>query len=189
MTTAVISEVAAKVGVVLAAVSEVLGCSLAGLSEDELLDVIRVMEKARRKVEAFDHAVVAELEARNVPGRYVVRGSRQFLAGLLNLSPGEAGVRVRQAHELGSRVTLTGDVLPPLLPVTAQARVAGAITGRQVEVIIGAITKLRAAELPVEELGAAEAFLVEQAHTFDAQVLAGIARQLVDTLDPDGRLV
>ncbi|MDQ2837505.1 MAG: HNH endonuclease [Actinomycetota bacterium] len=189
MTTAVISEVAAKVGVVLAAVSEVLGCSLAGLSEDELLDVIRVMEKARRKVEAFDHAVVAELEARNVPGRYVVRGSRQFLAGLLNLSPGEAGVRVRQAHELGSRVTLTGDVLPPLLPVTAQARVAGAITGRQVEVIIGAITKLRAAELPVEELGAAEAFLVEQAHTFDAQVLAGIARQLVDTLDPDGQLV
>ncbi|MDQ2955794.1 MAG: HNH endonuclease [Actinomycetota bacterium] len=189
MTTAVIGDVGAKVGVVVAAVIDVLECSLAGLAEGELLDVIRVMEKARRKVEAFDHAVVAELEARNVPGRYVVRGSRQFLAGLLNLSPGEAGVRVRQARELGPRVTVTGDVLPPLLPVTAQARVAGAITGKQVEVIIHAITKLRAAELPVEELDEAEAFLVEQAHTFDAQVLAGIARQLVDTLDPDGRLV
>ncbi|MDQ2838833.1 MAG: HNH endonuclease [Actinomycetota bacterium] len=189
MTTAVISDVGAKVGVVLAAVSEVLECSLAGLSEAELLDVVRVMERARRKVEAFDHAAVAELEARNLPGRYVVRGSRQFLARLLKLSPGEASSRVRQAHELGPRVTLTGDRLEPLLPLTAEARVAGAITAKQVEVIIHAITKLRAAELPVEELGEAEAFLVEQAHTFDAQVLAGIARQLVDTLDPDGQLV
>ncbi|MDQ2837390.1 MAG: 13E12 repeat family protein, partial [Actinomycetota bacterium] len=189
MTTAVISDVGAKVGVVLAAVTDVLECSLAGLSEDELLDVVRVMERARRKVEAFDHAAVAELEARNVPGRYVVRGSRQFLAGLLNLSPAEASSRVRQAHELGPRVTVTGDRLEPLLPLTAEARADGAISSKQVEVIIHAITKLRAAELPVEELGAAEAFLVEQAHTFDAQVLAGIARQLVDTLDPDGQLV
>nr|MDQ2957487.1 HNH endonuclease [Actinomycetota bacterium] len=189
MTTAVISEVSARAGAVLAAVTDVLECSLAGLSEDELLDVVRVMERARRKVEAFDHAAIAELEARNLPGRYVVRGSRQFLAGLLNLSPAEASSRVRQAHELGPRVTVTGDRLEPLLPLTAQARAEGAITGKQVEVIIHAITKLRAAELPVEELAEAEAFLVEQAHTFDAQVLAGIARQLVDTLDPDGQLV
>jgi hypothetical protein len=37
-------------------------------------------------------------------------------------------------------------------------------------------------------VGDAECFLVEQARLFDARVLSGIARRLIDTLCPDGRL-
>ena len=40
----------------------------------------------------------------------------------------------------------------------------------------------------VLELAKAEAFLVEQAELFDAAALAGIAKQLLDTLLPDGTL-
>ncbi|HEX8304198.1 MAG TPA: DUF222 domain-containing protein [Jatrophihabitans sp.] len=171
-----------------AAVAELAECSLSTLADDELLEVIRVTERARRQLEALDATLIAELEARNLPGRLVLRGPAQLLSGLLNLSPAESSARVRQAHELGPRSTLTGDWLPPLLPVTAAARVAGAITAKHAEVIIRTMNRLRAAQLPVPDQADAEAFLVEQAQNFNAAILAGIARQLIDTLDPNGRL-
>src|SRR6185437_2785996 len=76
---------------------------------------------------------------------------------------------------------------PPLLPATAAARTTGSITAQHALVIIGAINKLPTT-LPATEIAKAEAFLVQQAHQFDAATLAGIARQLLDTLDPDGAL-
>jgi hypothetical protein len=170
------------------AVAELAGCSLSALADEELLEVVRVTERARRQLEALDHVLIAELEARNLPGRLVLRGPAQLLSGLLNLSPAESSARVRQARELGPRSTLTGEWLPPLLPVAAAARADGAITAKHADVIIRTMIRLRAAQLPVPDQAEAEAFLVEQAQTFNAAVLTGIARQLVDTLDPDGRL-
>ena len=170
------------------AVAELAGCPLSGLADEELLEVVRVTERARRQLEALDASLIAELEARNLPGRLVLRGPAQLLSGLLNLSPAESSARVRQARELGPRSTLTGEKLPPLLPVTAAARAEGAITVKHAEVIISTMTRLRAAQLPVPDQVDAEVFLVEQARTFHASTLSGIARQLIDTLDPDGRL-
>ena len=108
-----------------AAVAELAGCSLSTLADEELLEVLRVAERARRQLEALDATLIAELEARNLPGRLVLRGPAQLLAGLLNLSPAESSARVRQARELGPRSTLTGDRLPPLLPAAAAARADG----------------------------------------------------------------
>src|SRR5919112_220239 len=102
-----------------AAVAELAGCPLSGLPDDELLEVVRLAEQARRQLEAFDHVLIAELEARNLAGRYVLRGTKQLLSGLLNLSPAESGARVRHAHELGPRTSLTGEQLPPMLPTAA----------------------------------------------------------------------
>jgi hypothetical protein len=171
-----------------AAVAELAGCSLSTLVDEELLAVVRATERARRQLEALDATLIAELDARNLPGRLVLRGPAQLLSGLLNLSPAESSARVRQARELGPRTTLTGDRLPPLLPATAAARTEGAITAKHAEVIIQTMTRLRTAHLPVPDQADAEVFLVEQAQTFNTTILAGIARQLIETLDPDGRL-
>jgi hypothetical protein len=43
--------------------------------------VVRVAERARRQLEAFDAVLISELEARNVAGRLVMRASKQLLAG------------------------------------------------------------------------------------------------------------
>jgi hypothetical protein len=96
------------------------------------------------------------------------------LAGLLSLSPGESSRRVRQARELGPRITLTGDRLEPLLPATAAARADGAITAQHADVIARAVGKVRG-QLAPGELAEVECFLVEQAQLFDAKVLFGIA--------------
>ena len=180
-------EATARASALPAAIAELAGCSFAALADDDLVEVIRLAERSRRQLEALDSVLIAELEARNLAGRYVLRGTKQLLSGLLNLSPTESSTRVRHAHDLGPRATLTGELLPPLLPVTAAARADGALTGRQVEVIISAMARLRAAQLPVERQADAEAFLVDQARCFDAATLSGIARRLLDTLDPDGR--
>jgi hypothetical protein len=178
MTVAVETSAAVRAAAGLpAAVSELAGCSLSALADEELLKVLRLAERARRQLEALDHVLIAELEARNLPGRYVLRGSKQLLSGLLTLSPSESRARVRHANELGPRTGLTGERLPPLLPIAAAARADGAITARQAEVIIQAMTRLRSAQLPVEQQSEAEAFLVEQARCFDAATLAGIARR------------
>jgi hypothetical protein len=55
-------------------------------------------------------------------------------------------------------------------------------------VIIRCLGKLRGAQLPANEGAKAETFLVEQAELFDAATLTGIAKQLLDTLLPDGTL-
>jgi hypothetical protein len=170
-----------------AAVDEVSAVPLSGLAEDELLGMLREVERARRRLEAFEHRLVAEVEERNLAGRYVMRSTGALLGGVLNLSPREAAERVRQARYLGPRVTVSGERLPPLLPAAAAARAEGAISAGHVSVIIRTVQKLPTT-LPVEDIAAAEAFLVQQAHLFDPSVLAGIARRLLDTLDPDGRL-
>lgn len=189
MTATVASGEALAIASALPAVTaELAGCSFATLNDDDLFEVIRHAERARRRLEALDAALIAELEARNLPGRYVLRGSKQLLAGLLTLSSAESAARVRQAHQLGPRTSLTGERLAPLLPVTAAARAEGALTARQVEVIITAMARLREAHLPAQRQAEAEAFLVEQALRFDAGTLQRIAQRLLDTLDPDGRL-
>ena len=168
--------------------SEVISSDLSALDESQLLALIRAVEKIRRKAESFDNVTIPELEARGIPARYVLRGTSQFVAGLLNLAPSESGARVRHAHELGVRVQLSGQIDQPLLPALAAARAEGLATAKQAEVIIRCLGKLRDARLPVDELAKAEAFLVEQAELFDAATLAGIAKQLLDTLVPDGTL-
>jgi len=120
-----------KADAALDAVSSLAAADLSVLDENELLDVIRTMEKVRRGAESFDNVAVPELEARAVPARYVLRGTSRFVAGLLNLAPGESAARVRHARELGARVQLSGERLEPLLPVLATARAGGAVSAKQ----------------------------------------------------------
>jgi hypothetical protein len=169
------------------AVDEVAGVALSRLAEDELLSMLRDVERTRRRLEALEHRLIAEVEERNLPGKYMMRSTATLLAGVLNRSSREAAQRVRHARQLGPRITVTGERLAPLLPAAAAARQAGLITAQHVSVIIATIDKLPST-LPADEIGEAEAFLVQQAQQFDATVLAGIARQLLDTLNPDGTL-
>jgi len=64
-----------------AAVDGLAAVSLSRLAEDELLVVLREVERARRRLEAWDARLIAELEERNLPGKYVMRSTGTLLAG------------------------------------------------------------------------------------------------------------
>jgi hypothetical protein len=98
------------------------------LSDDALLEVTRQVERNRCRLESTDAPLVAELEARGLPGRLLARDAASLLSGLLRISPHEANRRVRHAHDLAARVAVTGEPLDPRLPATAAARAAGELS-------------------------------------------------------------
>jgi len=187
MTASQISSADAVASELHAAINEFTALSLTSITDDELLALLRQSETSRRQLEARDAELIAQLQQRNLPAKHSTRSPTTFLSQLLTLSPSEAGRRVRHADLLAPRITVTGEVLPPLLPATAAARAAGAITAAHVTVIEKAIDALPSS-LPVADVEKAEALLVEDAQVFHAATLVGIAKQLKDTLDPDGTL-
>lgn len=167
------------------AVDAVLSLPLPSLSDTELLEAIRAVERCRRRLEFSDQPNVAVLDSRAIPEGLVMRNAAGVLLGFLNLSPAEASRRVRHARHLGAPLSPSGQRLTPLCPATAVHRAAGLLTDEHVAVIVRALHKLPDA-LPVEQVTAAELFLADWATKVDARQLSSIARRLVDTLDPDG---
>ncbi len=110
-------------------------CSIIDCDDAGLPDQVRDIESVSRMVYSVMLDAVGELESRNVAVAAGFRNTKQLLAGMLNLSPTEAGTRVTHAGQLASRRTLTGEVLAPLLANTAAALAAGEIGPGQVRVI------------------------------------------------------
>lgn len=94
---------------------------------DGLLEALRAAEGEFRRSYARMLDVVTELEAEKAGAIAGFGTTARLLAGVLNLSKGEANARVEQAGLLVARRSLTGQELPPALPGTAAALTAGQI--------------------------------------------------------------
>lgn len=158
---------------------------LGALTHDEFCDVAREVEAIRRQLVTADYPIIAEVETRALPDKELSRTCAGFLGTLWRLTPHEAAARVREASALGFRTALTGEVLAPLRPAAAEARRLGILDAAQVRVLLRTLHALPA-ELPVEQVDAAERLLVHAAHSLHADDLSNVARQLLDTIDPDG---
>jgi len=158
----------------------IVDCADAGLPGQ-----VRDIESVSRMVYSVMLDAVAELGSRNIAVTAGFRDTKQLLAGMLNLSPTEAGARVTHAAQLASRRALTGEVLTPALPETAAALAAGEIGPAQVRVItetMGAIpTTVTGADRE-----AAEAELARHARSFNSTSLHRIGQHILAHLDPDG---
>jgi hypothetical protein len=155
------------------------------LSDEEFGEVAREVEAIRRQLETVDYPIVAEVEARALSDKALTRNPAGLLSGLWRITPTEAAARVREAAALGPRATMSGEVLEPVRPATAQARRLGILSGSQVAVITRALDELPR-DLPVGEVAAAERTLVQAAHTLHPGDLRKVAIRLKDTVNPDG---
>ncbi len=88
---------------------------------DGLLEMLRAAETDFRRSYARVLEVVAEWEEQRAGAVSGFGTTARLLAGVLNLSKGEAKARAEQAGLLTPRQSLTGEVLPPALPATAGA--------------------------------------------------------------------
>jgi hypothetical protein len=180
-----VPEAVAALRALAVAVERVLGVDLSGLGDQELVGWVADVERLRRRVETIDHVVVAEVDRRDLPGRWVITSTHRLLGPVWGVTAGVAKTRVTHARALSPRITLTGAVLAPVVPVLAQARCAGAVGGEHVRVILATLHALPAA-LPPEQVQAAERVLVDAARGLDPHALSSVGRRLRDTLDPDG---
>jgi hypothetical protein len=162
-----------------------LRAALSGLDDKGIAQALRDIEVLSRQAYSVMLDVVGEVEARGLAAREGFGGTARLLAGMLRLSAGEARARVEQAAAVGPRRGLTGQMLPPQLPVTAAALAAGQLGVGQLRVITQTLAALPASvPEPVRER--VEADLAGYARNFAPRALRVIAGRIVATLDPDG---
>jgi hypothetical protein len=160
-------------------------CSIVGCDDAGLRDQVRDIEVVSRMLHAVMLQTVAELESRNIAATTGFGTTKRLLAGMLQLSATEAGIRVTHATQLTARRTLSGEVLPPVLAHTAAALAAGQIGVGQVRVIAETMAAIPAS-VSVEQREAAEADLARYAHSFAPASLSKIGRHILAHLDQDG---
>ncbi len=160
-------------------------------TDDELLEVLREVERLSRRLAAVGYALIVEAQARCLPHS---RGAasmavllRDLLRDLLRLHPAEARARVRAAEAAGPRRALSGEALDPVYPDVGAAQVAGEISAEHARVIVRAVEALPAAAQAVHGV-AVERELLGYARTLDPQYLHRAALTIHDRLNPDGYL-
>ena len=162
---------------------------LAELNFDTLPPAVRLralerMETARRRQIAVSHDVIAGV-AKEDPAD-VGGPVHKVVADWLRISCAEACRRMRDVKQLSSRLTLTGQELPPELPATAEAWRDGMLDGQHLRVIQTFIRDLPEA-VPVDTVEKAERFLARQAVKLRPDQLEKVAHQCALRINPDGK--
>ncbi|MGH3983920.1 MAG: DUF222 domain-containing protein [Pseudonocardiaceae bacterium] len=152
---------------------------------DGLLDELRNAETDFRRSYARVLEVVAELDAERAGAVAGFGTTARLLAGVLNLPKGEGKARAEQAGLLTPRRSLTGEVLPPILPATAAELAAGTIGPAQVRVITATMRRMPPSTHP-GLVADTEQTLATAARRFDRTALGRICARLLAHLDPDG---
>ncbi len=159
--------------------------SVSSLRGQELLDAVCGIEVLARKTHAAMLELVAGLDAAGVAAEQGFGATWRLLSAMLDLSTGQARARVRDAEQLATRRTRTGELRPARLPATAAGRASGTIGTGQLKVITQTMVALPST-VSQDDRDWAEATLAEHAQNFDPRRLRVIARRIVDQLDPDG---
>ncbi|OZC88648.1 hypothetical protein CH254_12250 [Rhodococcus sp. 06-412-2C] len=146
--------------------------------------VIQRMETLTRSVTAYSYTWLNELITQH--GLDVYPGSVPCsVAWMLRITPRAAGARVRLAAELGDRTAFSGEVLPPLLPHTAEALRAGLLDAKHVQMIREFFKHLPTSVDP-QTRDLAEQQLVGYASTRRPDDFAPLVAHLDSILNPDG---
>ena len=162
-------------------------CDLGALSRDELVTLIDEYETLTCRQPAEGHRLLDQLQQETSAREMGAKSWNAVLPIRWRLSAAEAGRRLHEAAVLGPRRALTGEPLPPLLPVVAAAQAGGLITAEHVRVLRDAM-----ADLPgfvgLAERETFEADLVKLAGGVGPKELKDAAALKLFLLDQDGPL-
>ncbi len=168
-----------------AAVDAVCADTLDGLSNAELLAVLARVEVVQRRLTSASLTGIAQLVRQ---ASAVELGGTSFpdvLSRRLHIGKGAARRRIADAQQLAPRRAITGEVLEPQLPCTAEALGRGDIGEEHVRVIRQFFDRLPVVvDAPTRD--AAEAQLAAMAAQFRPEQLRTGADRMMALLNPDG---
>ena len=130
--------------------------------------------------------LIADAEASDLPREYCSSTMIQFLVRVLQLSPGEAAARVRAAAAVGSRTSMLGASLDPVLPRLAALQRDGVVNAEKVAIVERAMHQLSRHDLDPEAVETAEQLLTDHAAILAPPELKRFAHAVVNAADPDG---
>ncbi|MCK0440913.1 HNH endonuclease [Gordonia alkaliphila] len=184
----VLPETAAELADLIDAATERL--AVVGLSREtdhEMLDVLNRWETSRRKADSVSARLLIEASDRNLDQLAGYLTVPQLLATGLRLGRAEAARRRTVAHEIGRYRNLQGELLPPRLPLCAQAVAEGAIDARHVDAIVHIMAQIPAA-VGQTDRDRAEQILTDAARNVAPDDLPMLGNRILAHLDPDGHL-
>jgi hypothetical protein len=156
-------------------------------SDADLLAEVRGLERVCRRLASAWNVLLPEMERRGLPGSLSATSMSAMLQAMLRLSPQAAKRRVGAARDLGARVTVTGEVLAPILPAVAEAVTTGALSGEQAREISRVLEQLPPT-VPLEQVAEAERQLVAAGAQLPPRQLGQVGQRILAHLDPDGML-
>nr|WP_246044990.1 HNH endonuclease signature motif containing protein [Rhodococcus oryzae] len=169
------------------AVEGLCDSDLTGLSDDELTDTMRRLEKTLRRASVVGHNLIVETVERSLPGKLGHKSLNKLLIGVLRISAADASVRVTAAKALGTWHALSGQSIPADLPETAAAQRDGDIGADHARAIREAIRKIPHA-VSSSDVTAAEQILAELARSATPEDVEKAGHTLLAHLNPDGNL-
>jgi len=156
------------------------------LEAAEKIAMWQKFETLRNKLPLIDHQMIADAEASDLPREYCSSTMIQFLVRVLQLSPGDAASRVRAAAAVGSRTSMLGLSLDPVLPRLAALQRDGVVSAEKVQIVERAMHKLTRPDLDPEAVETAEQLLTDHAAILTPPELKRFAHAVVNAADPDG---
>jgi len=177
-------DLSVLVDAVESAVAELADQASVAWSNADRRAVIQRMETATRSLTAYSYTWLNELITQH--GLDIYPGSvPSSVAWMLRITPRTAGARVRLAADLGDRTSFSGEVLPPLLPHTAEALRAGLLDAKHVQMIREFFRHLPK-DVDPQTRDLAEQQLVGFASTRRPDDFAPLVANLDSILNPDG---
>jgi len=168
------------------AISELLDADLSRLTEDQLLDVVRAADRVTRRLAAVDHRVLGEVIGRGIAESRGYRDIGSLLAQLTASTLSQARARTAAVAMLGTRRAVSGAVLPPLLPVAADAARTGSVSIAHTKVIADVVRLVPESDQPTyRDLIDAELTGYAAAGS-DSVTLKHLGTRILAHLHPDG---
>jgi hypothetical protein len=158
---------------------------LAAATDEGLLAELRELEVELGRVQYRQLEVLAELNARNVPGQLGLRGLADLITAQVRCTRSEARHRARAVERFGARRALTGEVLEPVYPAVASAFADGAIVAAHAAAIADTVEAIPAADRAAHA-GQVETTLLEHARMVDPRTVRLLGERILAHLDPDG---
>ncbi|MFL6160921.1 MAG: DUF222 domain-containing protein [Jatrophihabitantaceae bacterium] len=158
---------------------------LATASDVRLLAEVVELEAELTRLRYRQLSVLAELNARNVPGTLGFRGLSDLIAAQLRCGRAEARKWAQAVERFGARRSLIGEPLEPRLPSTAVALAAGEVGCEHAAAIAETVEAIPAADR-AEHAGPVESTLLEHGRISDPRTLRLLGQRILAHLDPDG---
>ncbi|HVX47215.1 MAG TPA: DUF222 domain-containing protein [Mycobacteriales bacterium] len=159
------------------------GLPIGLLESADRIAVADRLETITRKMYFLQVGVVQSLEDSRAASQVGAPSLSALLQYRLRLSPSEANTRVRAARALCESRSITGESIPPPLPVVAAAAGAGEISGAHVNVIERTLRDLPD-DIAPDVRDSVEHDLVEYARQFDPKTLRRLGREILLRISP-----